>query len=120
MSRWNPYQPPENGTPPQETRISQLSAEPWPDGRRVRVSIEITPFLERPNLEVSITDENQQEVSSISIIETIDDRMTFTMHMRGQPSSSPYTLTARLQYPEIGTVHQESAVFTVEPQPPED
>ena len=40
-----------------EVRIIELRAEPWPeDGRRVRIHLEVTPFLERPNLEVPITD----------------------------------------------------------------
>ena len=29
--------------PPEEVRIRELTAEPWPDGRRVRVYVELTP-----------------------------------------------------------------------------
>jgi hypothetical protein len=119
MWRWNPQQPPEDGLPPEEVRIIQLGAEPWPDGRRVRVSLEITPFLERPNIEVTITGKQDQEISSINIIGSIDNRMTFTMHLRGEEITGACTVTAVLNYPEIGTVHQESAGFEVVQQPPE-
>lgn len=91
----------------------QLGAEPWPDRRRVRVTLEITPFLEPPNIEVVITDPHQQEVSSVSIIQTIDSRMTFTMHLRGPEITGTCTLTATLSYPDAGTVHQDNITFEV-------
>ena len=37
---------------PEETHITSLTAEPYPDGERVRVNIEMTPFQIRPYLEV--------------------------------------------------------------------
>jgi hypothetical protein len=112
MLRPHQYQPPEDGLPPQEVRIVSLRAEPWPeDGRRIKIHLELTPFLERPNLEVAITDAQSQEVASINIIETIDDRMTFTMHLRGEVVSGEYTLSASVFYPEIGPVDQKSTPF---------
>jgi hypothetical protein len=37
---------------PEETKIATLSAQPYPDGRRLRVNLEITPFQKRPYIEV--------------------------------------------------------------------
>lgn len=112
MLRPHSYQPPEDGLPPQEVRILALHAESWPDqSRRVRVTVDVTPFLERPNLEVTLTDENNDEVSSINIIESIDARMTFTMHIRRDESKGPYLLSAKIVYPEIGTVDQKDQHF---------
>ncbi len=86
----------------------------------MRVSIELTPFLERPDLEVIIIDSQQQEVASAAIISSIDPLMTFTMHLRGENPQSPFTLSAHLHYPEIGEVHQEKVSFeTSQPQPPD-
>ena len=48
------HDPSEAPLPPGETRISAVRAEPWPDGRRVSVEVEITPFQQRPNLHISI------------------------------------------------------------------
>lgn len=109
MAGWNPYQPPENGLPPQEVRILELRGEPWPeDGRRVRIHIEMTPFLERPNIEVNISDKDGKEVSSIDIIESIEFRMTFTMHIRSSEAQGPFTLSAALKYPELGVIDQSN------------
>src|SRR5690242_3283114 len=42
------YEPPEDGLPPQQIRVQTLRAEPWPeDSRRVRIHLDMTPFLER-------------------------------------------------------------------------
>ena len=83
MPRWNPLQPPEGGLPPAEVRFLDVHIEPWSeDWRKVRVHLQITPFLERPNIEVIIKDPQEEEVASIYIVESIDDRMVFTMHIR--------------------------------------
>ncbi len=106
------YQPPEDGLPPREVRIQSLRVEPWPeDPRRVRVHLDITPFLQRPNIEVSITSESGAEAASIAIIESIESRMVFTMHIRGEPINGKYTLSASLFYEETGTVDQQRVVF---------
>lgn len=112
MTGWNPYQPPEDGLPPKEVRILELRGEPWSeDERRVRIHLEMTPFLERPNIEVTITDMDGKEVSSIDIIESIESRMTFTMHIRADNVKGPYTLSANLAYPDIGIVDQNSVRY---------
>lgn len=106
------YQPPEDGLPPQDTRIQSLRAEPWPeDSRRVRVHLDVTPFLERPNIEVSIANENGEEVTSVTIIESIDAHMAFTMHLRGDQAHGKFTLSASLSYTELGAVDHRAVVF---------
>ncbi len=106
------YTPPEDGLPPQEVRIQGLRAEPWSeDGRRLRIHLDVTPFLERPSIEVAIANENGDVLSSISIIETIDAHMAFTMHLRGETLQGKLTLSANILYPEIGEVDQKSVVF---------
>ena len=84
---------------PEETHISSLSAEPYPDGERVRVNIEITPFQKRPHLEVAITDAGGEEVATASIVEPMGWKLEFTMHLRGA-KASPFTIEARLFYPD--------------------
>lgn len=108
----NPYQPPEDGLPPEAVRITDLRAEPWAeDGRRVRIHLQLTPFLERPNMEVIMT-RDDKEVASINIIESIEDRMTFTMHIRGpEIVDGNYLLTASVSYPEIGVVDEKKIEF---------
>jgi hypothetical protein len=109
-----PYQPPEDGLPPQEVRFHSVRVEPWPeDARRVRVHLDVTPFLQRPNIEVVIANEAGDEVASITIIESIDAHMVFTMHIRGNQTEGMFSLAASLSYPELGAVDQKSINFKI-------
>ncbi len=87
-----------NRAVPQETKISSLSAQPYPDGNRLRVNIEVTPFQKRPYIEVILNDSNGVEVASTSIVEPLSWKLEFTLHIRGE-INNPYALQARLYYP---------------------
>ncbi len=119
-------------TPPKETRLIDLRAEPDPDGKRIRVAIECTPFQKRPYLEVVLTDPSDQVIASASIIEPMAWKLEITLHIRKPigasvepnevekaekkpPQSGPYTLTTSLSYPEIGQIDQRQ--ITVARQP---
>jgi hypothetical protein len=104
---------------PEETRITSLTAEPYPDGYRLRVNIEMTPFQKRPHLEVVLNDANKEEVVSTSIVEPLGWKIEFTMHIRGE-LNNPYTLEARLFYPDGPTAESESFTFDVKPPHPAD
>jgi hypothetical protein len=86
--------------PPKEVRIRSFSAKAWPDGVRVRVTLELTPFLKRPNGEILITDAQGTEVANISIIETMDPKMEFTLYLRGKGHQGPYHVGATIFYNE--------------------
>ena len=94
---------------PEETRITSLTAEPYPDGERVHVDIEMTPFQTRPYLEVSLTDANGDEVSTASIVEPMSWKLEFTMHLRGA-KANPFKLAATLFYPD--GPHAEPVIHT--------
>ena len=47
--------PSEIPLPPDEVRIRVLHADPYPDGQRVRIHLEVDPFQRRPNADVRIT-----------------------------------------------------------------
>lgn len=83
---------------PEETHITLLAAEPYPDGERVHVNIEMTPFQTRPYLEVSLTDANDDEVATASIVEPMSWKLEFTMHLRGA-KAGPFKIAATLFYP---------------------
>jgi len=102
---------------PEETRITSLTAEPYPDGYRLRVNIEITPFQKRPHIEVALSDADGREVASSSIIEPMSWKIEFTMHIRGE-LRNPYTLEAKLFYPDGPTAEPQTFSFDVEPPPP--
>jgi len=101
---------------PEETRITALAAEPYPDGYRLRVNIEITPFQKRPHLEILLKDANDDEIASTSIIEPMSWKIEFTMHVRGD-LNNPYTLEARLFYPDGPAAEPQTLKFDVKPPP---
>ena len=103
-----------NRLTPEETRITSLTAEPYPDGYRVRVNIEITPFQMRPHIEVTLKDADFDEVASTSIVEPMSWKLEFTMHIRGE-LNNPYTLDAKLYYPEGPTTEPQTFSFDVKP-----
>jgi hypothetical protein len=99
---------------PEETRITSLMAQPYPDGYRLHVHIEMTPFQKRPHLEVVLKDADGDEVASTSIVEPLSWKIEFTMHIRGE-LNNPYTLEAKLFYPEGPTTEPQTFTFDVEP-----
>ena len=99
---------------PAETRVTSLNAEPYPDGYRLRVNIEMTPFQQRPHLEVSLKDANSEEVASSSIVEPLSWKIEFTMHVRGE-LNNPYTLEATLFYPDGPAAEPQTFTFDIKP-----
>lgn len=87
--------------PPDEVRIRALKAVPRPDGQRIDTEIEISPFQKKPNVELIIRNQDGLELSSLSVVEAIDPKMDFTMHIRGKKKTGSFTLNARLFYANI-------------------
>jgi hypothetical protein len=99
---------------PEETRITSLTAEPYPDGYRLRVNIEMTPFQQRPHLEVALNDADREEIASTTIVEPLGWKIEFTMHIRGE-LNNPYTLEAKLFYPDGPVSEPQTVTFDVKP-----
>ena len=70
--------------PPGDIRFLRITAEPYEDGRRIKLSYELTPFQKRPNLEIRLEDEQGGELGAISVIETMTPRFTVTAHLRSE------------------------------------
>jgi hypothetical protein len=107
---------------PEETRISSLRAEQYPDGRRVHVNLEITPFQKRPYIEVALFNGAGDEVASTSIVEPMTWKIEFTMHLRGERSEyrNPYTVEAKLFYPDGPNPEPQTFSFDITPPPADD
>ncbi|NJC96889.1 MAG: hypothetical protein FIB03_11230 [Anaerolineae bacterium] len=101
-------------TTPEETRITVLSAQPYPDGRRLHVNIEMTPFQKRPHIDVLLNNGNGEEVASTNIVEPMGWKIEFTLHIRGEPKN-PFTLEAKLFYPDGPSAEPQTYTFDVEP-----
>ncbi len=117
MPRRNPLNPDPEALPPQQVRFLDLHVEPWPDGRRVRVHVSLTPFQQNPNLEAVILASDGHEVARASIIENADDRFVFTMHIRADPAAGIYSLAATIEYDDIGKVDERTVSFETSEAP---
>lgn len=102
--------------PPQEVRVNELRAEPYPDGGRVRVNLEITPFQTRPHVDVTLFDGDGEEVAATSLIEPMSWKIEFTLHIRGkEDTAGNYRLEARLYYPDGPTAEPVNIEFAIPP-----
>jgi hypothetical protein len=103
---------------PEETRITSLTAQAYPDGYRVRCNIEITPYQKRPHIEVTLNDADGVDVASTSIVEPMSWKLEFTLHIREEELKNPYTLEAKLYYPDGPS--QEPVAFSFDVKPPQE
>lgn len=85
--------------PPDEVRILALKIEPYPDGRRVKVFLEMTPFQKKPSGDIIITDLAGNRSAAASFVEAITPKLEMTLHLRyDQPGE--FTVSATLYYTE--------------------
>ena len=77
--------------PPEEVKILDFQASPYPDGKRVKLILNFTPFQKNPSAEIVITDSEGKLRSRIQIIETIENESEITMHLPGKQLKGEYT-----------------------------
>lgn len=86
--------------PRAEVRFTDIAIRPYTDGRRMRLHFGLTPFLERPSVEATITNAAGAGVAAMDLIEAMDTDFDFTLHLRGPEPSGPHTLHLLLFYRE--------------------
>jgi hypothetical protein len=87
--------------PPEEVRLREMQVIPLPDGRRVRILLELTPFMKRPNVDISITGASGREAAHASILETMSRKLEFVLHLRETEPGSEYTLESMVYYQRL-------------------
>jgi hypothetical protein len=111
------HDPSDTPLPPSDTRIRALTVEPWPDGRRVAVNVQITPFQQRPNLHINVYDAQGREVASLGAMQILQTQIGFTLHLRQPDTRGQYTVAAHLAYPDpdlnLGVVHWIESSFEI-------
>ena len=109
------------GTPqPRErVRIESLQVVPYPDRYRVWVEIKVTPFLERPNLILTLHNDADQNVAELNVIETMHANMEITMHLRGvsEPEGA-YCLSVKPFYEDRNRPHDTMIEGFMTPETP--
>jgi hypothetical protein len=101
--------------PPEEVRIREVSAKPYPDGRRVRVRVELDPFQKRPSLEVTILNALAESVAQARVIETMTRTLEMTLHLREAQGGGDYTLHCLLYYQEAPAPQTDEAPIEYPP-----
>lgn len=102
--------------PRDKVKIERLEASPYPDGWRIKLNVDVTPFQERPSLELRVMRaEDDFLVAELSIIETMHRSMEFTVHVRGvQSPNGSYIAQADLYYDERTTPQdQRETAFSI-------
>lgn len=84
--------------PREDVRFNSLGLYMYDDGQRVAVGFDVTPFRERPNIEVTLRNEEGKEAASLNVLEAIQPNFNLTMHIRDNSDSSRYEVEAILYY----------------------
>jgi hypothetical protein len=87
--------------PPEEVRLTKVLVTPQPNGRQVKVHLELTPFAKRPNIEVTITSGSGIEVGHTTILETMLHKLEFTVHLRRAEPGEVLMVDTMLYYQKL-------------------
>lgn len=100
--------------PRHEVALKQLGLYIYPDMRRVAVGFELTRFIERPSLEVTITNARGEWAGSLNVIETLSPNFSLTMHLRDKEPTENYEAKVVVYYatPETPREDVYSKTFT--------
>jgi hypothetical protein len=112
--------PGEAPRPRDQIRVESVDLEPYPDGRRVKVTLRITPFgpTDRPTVNITVRDEDQLELASASVIETMDNNLSLTLHLRGEdPPVGTHSIEVGLFYDSEDAHDSKITSLTLPSQP---
>jgi hypothetical protein len=84
----------------EDVRFTEVKIKPYADGRRVRLNFKVTPFFERPSVDMTVTNALGDEVAALSLIEAMDTEFEFTIHLRGPAPQGEHTLRLTMFYPK--------------------
>lgn len=107
-----PFFEPEHMPQPRENIIVEtLDAEAYPDGRRVRVTVKMTPFSERPSLVIEAVNSVGELVAQVDVLETMTKQVSLTLHLRGPLPEPRATVRAHLYFE--GSPPQHTSEVTI-------
>lgn len=81
-----------------EVRFKNLGLFVYEDRRRIAVGFDITPFFERPSIEVVVRNAEFVESASLSVIDSLQHQFNVTLHLRDESKSEQYSIEAILYY----------------------
>ncbi|NPA27082.1 MAG: hypothetical protein GXO36_05755 [Chloroflexi bacterium] len=87
--------------PPEEVEVRELRVEPLDHGR-IRVYLTLSPYQQRPHINLTVWNAQQQPVAELLIVEPVNPRMEFTLYLREEAPAGSYRVAASVQYPPPG------------------
>jgi hypothetical protein len=93
--------PNEIRAPPEEVRLKKVQITPYMDGSRIKLQLELTPFMKRPNISVTITSAAGAQVAHSDILETMLPKLELTMHLRQVKSAGEFTAEISVYYQKL-------------------
>lgn len=94
-----------------KVRIRSFDVEPYPDGRRLKCTLILTPFEHSPDVEIVIEDHKGRTVASSNIVGLEDSKIVLTVHIREPAPGGRFMARASLTYPDEGLEDQKEVIF---------
>ena len=85
----------------EDVRITRTRLEISPEGRRIAVDLELTPFIERPTIQLLLFNERGEPAGRLTIIETLDRVVSVVMHIREKTPTLQYKFQATVYYASL-------------------
>ena len=79
----------------QETDILEITAEPYPDRRRIKVLFRLSSFSSAPNVSIKLTNEENEILVTANMVNIINPENEITLHLpanKNQPGDYIVTL----------------------------
>jgi hypothetical protein len=97
--------------PPADMRFVAVSAEPYPDRRRIKLSYEVSPFLQRPSVEIRLLAPDGADLGSITVVDVVGARFSLTAHLRSDlPGAASIRVVSILGYDDLPEVDRRELI----------
>jgi hypothetical protein len=67
----------------EEIKIVSFIAEPYPDGRRVKIKLHLSAIQKSPNAVINIFDQDNLQLASVNIVSIFHPENEITIHIPG-------------------------------------
>ncbi|MCA9925044.1 MAG: hypothetical protein KC419_24135 [Anaerolineales bacterium] len=96
----------------EDVRLRALGLYLHEDRKRVSVGFDLTPFIERPCIEVTAVNDRGERAGSLHVIDTLDANFSLVMHLRDKAPTELYQIQAVIYYATPETERMNVHTFT--------
>ncbi len=100
---------------PADTRVLNVHAEPHSKGKLLKVGLDLTPFQQKPYIDLTLVDSSGELMASTSIVEPVNWNFELNLHIRKSTpfQTGNFTLTVVISYPDLGEVDRRDLTFEI-------